>query len=303
MNQILYISEGKTAGPLPIKTVARFFAIAIIIFGFAFIGQSAYAMFYGDEYNSVEMDNTIPEITFAQDGNNATITVHHNKGIKIIKYWWNNEDYEVETGNSQTDVILSDLPIPSGINTLNVSATDDNGKEANESHEYSYDGIAIDLSVVDNTYMKIVASDVNGMSYMTYRWNNDADVTVYPDEEGAMSIEASPEIPSGLNTLYITAVNAENITLNKKQEIKGNKKPHISLYQIDEDLFVTITDEEGLAEVTQQLNVDAPETIEVEKGQKVLNYQYHIGKENITVTITATDIEGISKTVRAYTTS
>ena len=54
-----------------------------------------------------------------------------------------------------------------------------------------------------------------------------------------------------------------------------------------------------LLELTPQVNGGTPETIPLEKGQKVLNYQSHIGKENITITITATDIEGISRTVRA----
>ncbi len=231
-------------------------------------------------------------------GNNATVSVSHNKGIARVKYNWNNGQETIIQGDSETEVVISDLSIPSGINTLTVTATDDNGKSATEYYEYAYDGIAIDLSVVNNSYMKIVASDVDGITSMTYRWNADEDITVYPDEDGAISIEASTEIPSGLNTLYITAVNSENITLNKKQEVKGNKRPDITFYIIDTDLFVTVRDEEGVGTVTQQINLGEEETFDG-NGQTEFSYKYPVGEEDILLTITATDVEGVSATIRA----
>ena len=66
------------------------------------------------------------------------------------------------------------------------------------------------MSVVNNSDIKIIASDVTGIQYMTYKWNSEEEIKVYPNEEGAVSVEQSTEIPSGLNTLYITAVNNDN---------------------------------------------------------------------------------------------
>lgn len=230
-------------------------------------------------------------------GNNAIISVTHNKEIVRVRYDWNGESETFVKGNSENEVVISDLSIPAGINTLNVTATDINGRSISQSYEYSYDGIAIDLSVVNNSDMKIVASDVTGISYMTYKWNSDEEIKVYPDEEGAISIEQTTEIPSGLNTLYITAVNSSNITLNKKQEIKGNKRPEISFYIKGPDLYVTVRDEEGVDTVTQQVNLGKEETFYGE-GKKEFTYKYYVGDEDILVTITATDIEGVSKTVK-----
>ncbi len=45
MNQILYTAEGKTSGPLPIKTIVKFFAICLIVLGVIFMGESAYSLF------------------------------------------------------------------------------------------------------------------------------------------------------------------------------------------------------------------------------------------------------------------
>lgn len=230
-------------------------------------------------------------------GNTGTISVSHNKGITWVKYHWNDEDDVISSGKSEKEIVIDNLSIPSGINTLYVEALDDNGRSTNTSYECEYDGIAIDLSVVNNSDMKIVVSDVKGIAYMTYKWNSDEEITVYPNNEGDISIEKTTEIPSGLNTLYITAVNNENITLTKKQEIKGNKRPEISFYIMDTDLFVTVKDEEGVDKVVQQVNAGEEETFEA-NGEKEFTYKYHVGEERILVTITATDIEGVSKTIK-----
>lgn len=230
-------------------------------------------------------------------GNIATISITHNKEISRVRYHWNDEDDTIIQGNSEKEIVIGDLSIPSGINTLYVEATDINGRTASTSYEYSYEGIAIDLSVVNNSDMKIVASDVTGISYMTYKWNSDEEIKVYPNEDGEIFIEQTTEIPSGLNTLYITAVNTSNITLTKKQEIKGNKRPEIDFYIMDKDLYVTVRDEEGIDTITQKVNLGEEEIFEA-NGQKEFSYRYYVGEEDILVTLTATDIEGVSRTVK-----
>lgn len=67
MNQILYTSNGKPNGPLPIKSVAKFFAISLIVLGVIFFGEAAYAQFSFNSSSSAEMDTTAPEIAFAKD--------------------------------------------------------------------------------------------------------------------------------------------------------------------------------------------------------------------------------------------
>ncbi len=240
----------------------------------------------------------MPEIEFAKDGNIATISIKHEKGISRVKYYWNDGEEKILKGEAKKEMLINNINIPAGINTLYVEATNENGRTAKMNYEYSYDGIAIDFpSVINSSELKIVASDVTGMSYMKYRWNNEEEMTVYPDEEGAIKIEHQTEIPSGLNTLYVTAVNKSNITLTKKQEIKGNKKPEIEFYIMNSELHVTVRDEEGIDKIVQQINTEEPKTYEV-GGEKEYSYTYNIGEERILVTITATDIEGVEKTIK-----
>ena len=194
-------------------------------------------------------------------------------------------------------LVINNLSIPSGRNTLYVEATDENGKVAYSSHDFDYDGIAIDIEDVEHSYVKIKASDVDGISYMTFKWNNGEATTVYPNEEGDIAIGYESEIPLGENTLYVTAVNKENLTLQKKGNYKGLRKPEISMYIENDYLYVNITDENGIDSVTHQTNIGEEEKFDVH-GQKEFSYQYDFGGENILVTITATDVDGLSTTVR-----
>lgn len=214
----------------------------------------------------------------------------------MVKYNWNGAEDKIISGKSEREVVIADLSIPAGKNTLYVEVIDDNGVSAKGYQEYSYDGISIDLSVVNNSKIKITASDISGMAYMTYKWNNGEEITVYPNEEGDITIEQLTEIPSGLNTLYINAVNKSNITLTKKQEIKGNKRPEIEYYIQGTSLYITATDEEGVKSISLQIN-GGEEKIFEGNGEKKFTCSYNIGNEKILAVITATDVDGVSKTV------
>ncbi len=55
---------GKLLGPLPIETIVKFFAIALIVLGVIFFGEGTYGLFAVNFDNDAEIDNTIPKIEF-----------------------------------------------------------------------------------------------------------------------------------------------------------------------------------------------------------------------------------------------
>ncbi len=298
MNQILYTGKGKTHGPASLKSILRFFAISLIIFGVIFIGDGSYALYQNEVIRKSSIDESVPEISFEQEGNNAIVTITHNKPISRVRYHWNNDVDTIVNGNSENTFILDNISIPSGINTLHVTAIDENERYSESSYEYAYDGICIELSVIDNSYIKITATDVTGLSYITYKWNSDEEITAYPSTENNTIIEQTTEIPTGLNTLSITAVNTQNKTLTKTQDVRGIHPPEIQLYIQDNYLIVMVTDEEGIDTITQQINVEEERVIQA-NGAKEFSYKYDISdRENILATITATDVEGVSRTVK-----
>lgn len=271
----------------------------MIAFGIILFGEGTYSLFTPNLSNNDALDTTVPEVQFAKDGNNATISITHNKGIARVKYYWNDGEEKIVSGKSEKEVVLSDLNIPSGINTLYVEAIDDNGKSAKVSHEYSYEGISIEFpsTVNNNSEIKFVATDVTGMAYVKYKWNSDEEITVYPNQEGDISIEHTSEIPEGLNTLYVTAINSSNMSVKKEQQIRGNKVPEISFYIQDKYLYVTVTDKEGLESVSCQFNVGEIKQYDP-NGEKEYKFSHYIGNENILVTITAKDIYDATKTIK-----
>ncbi len=298
MNQILYTGKGKSHGPASLESILKFFSIALIVFGIIFIGDGSYALYQNNEALKSLNDNSVPEITFEQEENNAIVTVSHNKGISKVKYRWNDGDETIVQGNSEETVILDSISISAGTNTLYVTAIDVNGKSSEASYEYSYDGICIELSVIDSSYIKITASDVTGLSYITYKWNSDEEIVAYADTEDNTVIEQTTQIPTGLNTLSITAVNTANLTLTKTQDVKGNHVPEITVYIQDGYLIVYVTDEEGIDTITQQINVEEEIVVEAD-GATEYGYKYNItDRESVLVTITATDVEGVSNTFR-----
>lgn len=298
MNQILYTGKSNSHGPASLKSILRFFSICLIVLGIIFIGNGSYALYNNEILRKATIDNTVPAISFDKENNNAIVTVTHNKGISKVKYHWNDDIDTIIPCNSESTVILDTISISHGINTLHVTAIDINNKVAENSFEYAYDGISIDLAVVDNTYMSITASDVTGLSYIKYKWNSGEEITAYPDGGDLTKIVQTTEIPSGLNTLSITAVNSENKTLTKTQDVKGVHPPKIQTYIQDGFLVVTVTDEEGIDKIAHQINVEEPQVIEL-NGEKEYKYKYNIAnKDNILITITATDVEGVSKTYK-----
>lgn len=298
MNQILYTGKGISHGPASLKSILKTFSICLIVLGIVFIGNGSYALYQNDKLLKSSIDNTVPEITFEQEENNAIVKINHNKGISKIRYHWNNDVDTIIQGDAKTSIILDTISISQGINTLHVTAIDVNNKTAESSYEYAYDGISIELSVIDSAYIKISASDVSGISYITYKWNSNEEIKAYPDGGNPTLIEQLTEIPVGINTLSITAVNNENKTLTKTREIEGIAPPKIDTYIQDGFLVVTITDNEGLSEISQQINVDEPYVIKL-NGEKEYKYKYDISnKDNVLITIKATNVRDVVKTFK-----
>lgn len=299
MNQILYTGKGKSHGPASLKSILRTFSICLIVLGIVFIGNGSYALYQNNVALKASIDNTVPEIAFEQEENNAIVKITHNRGIMRVRYHWNNDVDTIIQGNSKSSIILDAIPISQGINTLHVTAIDVNNKASESSYEFAYEGTSIDFpAFVDGTYIKISVSDVKGLSHITYKWNSEEEITAYPDGANPTIIEQLTEVPIGLNTLSVTAVNAENKISTRTKEIEGIAPPQIQTYIQDGFLIVTVTDIEGIDTISQQINVDEPYVMEA-NGEKEYKYKYDISnKDNVLITIKATNVRGVTKTFK-----
>ena len=292
MNQILYTEETKRRGkgPVDIRKVVIFFVIAIILFAIILIGQGSYAMYKQNEEK--KKNETIPtiNITKVEDEKQAKITINHDKAIANVIYKINDED-EKQLQIDGTNIIDKNIDLSVGTNYIEVTAIDINGKQQTSQTTIEVEeDLNIELSVIGNN-IKIIASDTKeGMSYLTYKWNNEEEVRVDLQED-PYKIEVETQIPVGQNTLQINAVNKENIVKTKEQPVKGIKKPEVTAYQEGEYIVITVKDEEGIETIEHNLNGELLQTIEG-GSQKELTYMQQIITGDNYVTVTVKSISG-----------
>jgi hypothetical protein len=256
MNQILQTEHKKNA-PVAINKVTLFFAIAIIIFGIVLICGGLYAVNNKTkEEEQPLIENVGPDISVSREDEKLLINITHTKAIASVTYQWNDEEEQtIETNDSL--VVSEEISIPFGTNTLKITVLDKDGKESNFVNEYVLDGDGkpvIELLLTNENKIRIKVQDSQGLKYIRYTWNSGNYVTVAANVDDLKLIDELAEIPLGQNTLRVEAVNTDDMITVKELEVKGVKRPVVSLRQDGSELIINIEDEVGLKVVNFTLN-------------------------------------------------
>ena len=260
MNQILITgyeeekkSPNKKQKPVKMKkvasinTIVTIFAICIIILGICMATGSTYAR---EKINETVEANAKPtvEMNRNDDTNTIDIEVSHIRGIKEIKYKWNNGNEEIIQGNNQTKIQKS-IPLIGGQNTLTVSVTEENGQT--------------ELSSVSNG-VKVKATSKEKLASITYKWDDGAVEKIDVSEE---TYEGIINAPGGKHTLDITATDINGNIGTKTQVVVGDTAPTVTIKAsiIDgKKMFVIdAEDDTGLANVEIILNDNTVDKTEV----------------------------------------
>lgn len=292
MNQILATSnetsKKKNKGPVKITSVARFFAISLIIFGIFLIGTGSYAIYQENEAkNNIPTKPTISEEK--KDEKTVLLKVTHDKAIDKIEYSWNDDDVETITGNGRK-YIEQEITIPGGENTLHVTAIDVNGQE--NSYDQIYETEDIIKIEINGSKAKVTAENETEISFMTYRWDDGETQKI---DINSTTVDQEIDVPKGEHTLSISLVDVNNETITKEQKIKGVTQPTISVNKDEtgENLLVDIVDETGLDKVEFIVNGET-KTQEAEEGQTDMKLQMAIPEGEINLKIIAYNIDGIA---------
>ena len=259
MNQILY--EDVQTKSTDIKKVIKFFAIAIIIFGIALTAGGVYG-FFKNQSNNSELDNqTKPVIYVNKNEDDATIQmqVNHDKEISKITYSWNNGDQTIIQGNKRNN-ISETIDWPAGENELNIEVIDVNGVKANYKQTYLLNyGIDIEkptikLEPTSNNNLIITATDEQEIVYITYRWNEEEEISVDATDASKTIIKTTIPIKKGENTLTVIAVDSNNNETTEEKVFVAYTKPDIKVRQFGKKLQITVTDEIGIESIKYSLN-------------------------------------------------
>ena len=279
--------------------IVRVFAVLIMIFAIALIGVVVYGKLSNTDNSKSVVDNKSEanaKIDVEIDGKQAIIEVTNDTKITKLIYSWNEGSERTITCDEK--YVKETIDVPAGNNSLFIKVIDENGGETNFNEDITAEeGIdiidpVIELSVTDDKKLKIVAKDETALDFITVRWNEDDEETIYADEN-SKEISTEIEILKGENDLTVVAVDAASNTTRENKSFKGLTKPEIKVELVDDGSKINIKamHENGIKAVkfnfnSTDYNVDigeeSPTQIEFEQPLET-------GYNRIIITVTSID--------------
>ena len=229
--------------------IVRVFAVLIMIFAIVLISVVGYGMFSNNskDNNDESVNNKENEghakISVNIEGEEAIIEVTNDVNIKQLIYGWNSSSER--TIDCDSKYVKETIDVVAGDNSLFIKVIDENGLETtanqNISSEKGIDMLdpVIELSVTEEKKLKIVAKDETALDFITIRWNEDDEQTIYADE-GSKEIVEEIEILKGDNDLTVIAVDASNNTTRENKIFKGRTKPEIKVELVEDGSKINI---------------------------------------------------------------
>lgn len=289
------INYGRPSDKANIVSIVRVFCVLIILFGLVLVGDATYGIM-----NSRPKLRDNVNITANAIGSNVTINAVGSMPIQSLTYRWNQGEETVVQGNGTVE-LEAVVQIPTGNNILNMSVIDYYGNKSEFQKQYINEQDdsskpTIEISVSGNM-LNITATDETEMSYLTYSWNNGTPTRVDMDTTltDKTVLRTSVEVQKGENTLSIVAVDIDGNTNTRTEKIKGANKPTFTVTADGTNLVIKAQDEDGISKV--EITVDG---ITSDTGDEPLNLKELTATQAITpgehtVTITVTNINGLSE--------
>lgn len=266
----------KNNGPIEISSIVKFFSIAILIFGVFMVGTGSYSM-YREMTSSQSKSKPIIYVESIEE-TKILLRITHDSPLSKVTYQWNEEEVNEIPSNGKNS-IEQQIELPEGTNALTVYAVDKNGQEIEYRKVYTIDK-TIDISVEpDGNQLKILVDGKNELTYMTYRWDEEEETRIDINDT---QTEQTIEIPLGLHTLTVIAVDENNKTETFEKEVNGVKKPKVEI-TVDEggNFILKASDEKGIKKVEfivdeqNQYLIDLERILPVEE-RKEFNYRFPV---------------------------
>ena len=305
MNQILVTEKKKknkktSRGPIEIKGIVRFFAVFIMLFGIVLAGEGSYALY--KEIDESKPEN-IPNLTLTRDGDTVILKIEPNTEISKVNYRWNDgEENSIPEG---TTYVEEEILLPDGNNVLNITVIDMKNREYQFIKEYNLEGVDITKPNIEVTQteegtanISIVASDETAITEMTYKINDDQEVTVQATEEGQKEITQDITLPEGQNTLTVVAKDTtDNVTTYEKQIIVSSKPTIEIVSQEGNTITLKISDKYGLKDVIVNLNGKVYSSKDIDQNPNVNKNEIYVPLElqsgNNVLSIEVTNVNGL----------
>lgn len=305
MNQILMIEnkkkvknkkERRNSGPIEIKNIIRFFAIALIIFGLVIIGHSTYAIYVDAKGNSTE---NLAQINISRENDTLIVDVQSEIIIDKFKYNWNNSEQKSipeESKSFQEEIVL-----PNDNSVLTIVLEDETGRAVTYTKEIILDGVDIAKPTIEveqkSTGVLIRAIDDIKIDYLIYRIDEGEEIRVDKNNEDDKTIEYVVNgIERGEHILYISAYDANGNVEEVEQEVKvSSDRPTIKNMSIDQEnakIIIEVSDVDGLRSIEVNLNGAVYTMNDVNRTEATFSLDIQEGKN--TISIKLTNVNGLT---------
>jgi len=156
---------------------------------------------------------------------------------------------------------------------------------------------------IGNGKVKITAIDENNaIKYITYKWNDEEEITVQVEQENQTVLEAIIDVKRGKNTLTVTAVNGLAKTETIEKIFNGVNNPVIEVTRDGNTLYMKIIHDMGFKKIA--FNVNGQDYIYDENfsgydaDTKEIAYKYDLKEGENTVIIHAISTEDTEATYK-----
>ena len=284
-----------TSNKADLAKVVRIFCILIIVFGLVLVGQSTYAMIANTEKQKDDVS-----VSEEQMGKETKITVRTNYPIKSFTYKWNDGQPATLEGN-KTVLFETIIQIPNGNNILNMTVTDYFGSEHKlHNKQYIYESSDVNKPKIEigisGTKLNISATDDIEMGYITYSWNGEDATRIDVDEDEKQKISVDIEVPEGQNKLTIVASDKEGNRETRTENVVGDTKPTFTASLNGQNLSVSASDDQGISKISITVDNDTVDSGEEPINQKDVTATVTVPSGSHTITISVTNINGLTAT-------
>ena len=195
--------------------------------------------------------------------------------------------------------------LPDGNNVLNITVIDMKNREYQFIKEYNLEGVDITKPNIEVTQteegtanISIVASDETAITEMTYKINDEQEVTVQATEDGQKEITQDITLPEGQNTLTVVARDTtDNVTTYEKQIIVSSKPTIEIVSQEGNTITLKISDKYGLKDVIVNLNGKVYSSRDIDQNPNVNKNEIYVPLElqsgNNVLSIEVTNVNGL----------
>ena len=263
MNQILDYSPRKNGKSVSTgnKGGAKIFAIFCIIFAMLMIVKGVYGITSIKKSaisgKDVAVDANISVEVIEEEGK-AIIRVTHNKGIEKVIYNWN-VDREITIKGGKEFSIEETIELPNGENELYIKVIDVNNHTTSFNKSIkSTNGSDIQNPKInilrEDKKLRITAEDDTAMAFITYRWNEEEEVTISATSDNQKVIATTVDVPIGANDITVEAVDKSNNTARETKQVIGLAEPEINLVVKGNEVIITVTHINGISRIDIDLN-------------------------------------------------